>query len=65
VVLNLCEQQLTNALNELLLPMAVRAVNLGIVYRKATDHIPFDMNTANATSIFHIIKTEAENSEEY
>jgi Ran GTPase-activating protein (RanGAP) involved in mRNA processing and transport len=48
-----------------LLPRAVRAINLGILYRRATDSAPFDMKTSNVSLIFHHFKTEAVRPEEY
>jgi hypothetical protein len=36
-------------------PWKVRAVNLGIVYRKTTYHTPHDMSTANASVLFALL----------
>jgi hypothetical protein len=34
----------------------VRAVNLGIVYRKTTYHVPHDTSTANACLLFALLR---------
>jgi hypothetical protein len=59
LALNQCNKQLTKALDRRMLPRAIAAINRGILYRKATDHIPYDMSTANASVIFDHIKTDA------
>jgi hypothetical protein len=65
LVLNCCSKRLTKALDGRLLPRAISAINGGILYRKTTDHIPYDMSTANAGLIFRHIKTDAVKSEQY
>jgi hypothetical protein len=37
-------------------PLAIRAVNLGIVYRNTTHHLPRDMNIANAGFIYRLVR---------
>jgi hypothetical protein len=59
LVLNQWNKKLAKAVDGALLPSAIGAINRGIVYRKTTDHIPYDMKTANAGLIFHHIKTNA------
>jgi hypothetical protein len=65
LALNYCSKRLTKALDGRLLPRAISAINWGILYRKTTDHNPYDMSTANTSLIFHHIKTEAVKSEQY
>jgi hypothetical protein len=36
--------------------LAIKAVNKGRFYRETTHHAPFDMSSANAGLIFHIVK---------
>jgi hypothetical protein len=38
--------------------LSVKAINEGTVYQNTTDHVPFDMSTANAGLIFLILKVE-------
>jgi hypothetical protein len=38
-----------------LVPWSVRAVNLGIVYRKTTFNVPHDMSTANASVLYGLL----------
>jgi hypothetical protein len=38
-----------------LVPWSVRAVNLGIVYRKTTYNVPHDMSTANASVLYSLL----------
>jgi hypothetical protein len=65
LVLNYCSKRLNKALDGRLLPRAIGAINRGILYRKTTDHIPYNMSTANAGLIFRHIKTDAVKSEQY
>jgi hypothetical protein len=51
------------SLDRALIGLAVKAINGGIVYRKATDHKPYDMSIANATVIFSIMQNTARNSQ--
>jgi hypothetical protein len=41
-----------------LVPWKVRAVNLGIVYRKTTYHVPNDTSTTNASLLFAVLATD-------
>jgi hypothetical protein len=41
------------------IPLAIKAVNEGIIYHKTTHHVPFDMSAANAGVIYRFVKTEA------
>jgi hypothetical protein len=65
LVLNQCNKQLTKVLGGRLLPRAISAINWGILYRKTTDHIPYDMSTANASVIFDLVKADAVKSEQH
>jgi hypothetical protein len=40
------------------IPWNVRAVNLGVVYRKTTYHIPYDMCTTNASVLFVMLRAD-------
>jgi hypothetical protein len=59
LVLNQVDKKMNKSLDGRLLELAVAAINRGVLYRKTTDHIPYDMSTANAGLIFHHIKTDA------
>jgi hypothetical protein len=61
LALNWCSKKLTQAPD---LRLLISAINQGILYRKTTDHIPFNMNIANASVIFDRIKTEAVKAEQ-
>jgi hypothetical protein len=56
LVVNFWRIRLTQPLCENVLPFAIAAVNQGIIYRKTTDHAPYDMDTANAGLIFRIVE---------
>jgi hypothetical protein len=56
LALNYCCNHLPNKMRDGVLPLMVKAVNEGIIYRKTASHIPFDTSTANAGLIFHAIK---------
>jgi hypothetical protein len=61
VVLNYCSIHLPRELERSVIPSAIKAVNDGNIYRKTTDHVPFDMSIANAGLIFRILITGARN----
>jgi hypothetical protein len=58
LLLNYCNKQLRQPVRKGALPFAVKAVNQGNVYHKTTNHVPFDMATANAGLIFYFLKSE-------
>jgi hypothetical protein len=59
VVLNYFRKRASHPLDLRVLPMAIGAVNHGNIYRKATDHVPYDMSIANAGVIFRCVKTQS------
>jgi hypothetical protein len=59
LTLNFHRKRLTNPAGAVM-QFALRAVNQGIVYRKTTDHVPFDPSIANASLIYKLIKNQAQ-----
>jgi hypothetical protein len=59
VVLNCFRKRLEDSVDLRVLPIAIGAVNHGNIYRKATDHVPYDMSIANASVIFRCIKMQS------
>jgi hypothetical protein len=59
LTLNYYRKRLTNPTGVLIL-LAIRAVNQGIVYSKTTDHIPFNPRIANASLLFRMVKRQAQ-----
>jgi hypothetical protein len=57
LVVNYWRIRLTQPLGKNVLPFAIAAVNQGIIYRKTTDHAPYDMDSANAGLIFALLNT--------
>jgi hypothetical protein len=59
LALNFHRKRLTNPTGAVV-PVAIRAVNQGIVYSKTTDHIPFNPRIANAGLLFRMVKHQAQ-----
>jgi hypothetical protein len=59
LTLNYYRKRLTNPTG-VVIPLAIRAVNQGIVYSKTTDHIPFNPRMANASLLFRMVKRQAQ-----
>jgi hypothetical protein len=59
VVLNYFRIRVAHLLEVQVLPMAILAINRGSLYRKTTDHVPYDMSLANAGAIFSSINTQS------
>jgi hypothetical protein len=58
VALNYFRKRLALPVELRVLPMAIGAVNHGNIYRKRTDHVPYDMSIAIAGVIFRCIKMQ-------
>jgi hypothetical protein len=58
--LNYSRKHMTQRLCGGTIPLAIKAVNAGIVYSKTTGQAPFDMSTANAGLIFRFLKSEVD-----
>jgi hypothetical protein len=58
--LNYYRKHLTQRVCGGAIPLAIKAVNMGIVYSKTTAQVPFDMSTANAGLIFRFLKCEVD-----
>jgi hypothetical protein len=59
LVLNFCRNRLQILPKGGVMPLAIKAVNEGVIYHKTTHHVPFDMSSANAGVIYLLMKTEA------
>jgi hypothetical protein len=59
VVLNCYRNHLYKRQDGGTLALAIKAVNEGQVYRRATDHTPFNMSISNAGLIFYVIRMQA------
>jgi hypothetical protein len=59
LALNFCRNHFQVLAKGAVMPLAIKAVNEGIIYKRTTHHVPFDMSAANASVIFLFVKTEA------
>jgi hypothetical protein len=58
LALNYCRKNLMKPVEAL--PLAIKAVNKGVIYRKTTDHLPSNTKTANASVIFYFLKARTQ-----
>jgi hypothetical protein len=49
----------TSSMSRGIIPLATQSINMGNVYQKTTNHIPYDMRISNAGLIFHVIRNMA------
>jgi hypothetical protein len=63
VVLKNFRCRMMGPLEGAMIGLAVKAINEGIAYRKATNHAPYDMSIANAGVLFSIMQNAARNSQ--
>jgi hypothetical protein len=60
LVLNYCgEKLIQRPFYEGILPTAIQAINVGMIYHKTTGHHPFDMRVANAGLIYVLLRMAA------
>jgi hypothetical protein len=59
LAVNFCQNRFQILAKGGVIPLAIKAINEGIIYQKTTHHVPFDASAANASAIFLFVKTDA------
>jgi hypothetical protein len=52
-------RHVTSSMTSGIIPIAMQSINMGNVYQKTTNHIPYDMRISNSGLIFHVIRNMA------